>query len=272
MAAGANAEDPLVGRGQSPRSTSAPVLRAGEQAGLQTRSRPGAMSSGAGRRRSSARSLEPASCVGGAGLGDRDAVASASTQRGRETSRYWTIAALSALVALVVAGVTSGTGQHGVLHHLAQGQQGPVRTHSGSHTPGTGSTGPTAPGSRTGDAASGAVSSGTPSGGPHGAAAASSGRVTLIGASSTTGTAAPPPTAPPAGSAGGAGGPAPPQVGRGPATPMPVGAGSTVSPVGSTVTTVAAQLGSAVPPVAPATSAVNGAVGTVDQAVSTTPL
>src|ERR1700722_13457254 len=51
---------------------------------------------------------EAASSGGGAALGPKAAVVSAEPPWKRQSSRYWTIAAFSAVVALVVAGVTAG--------------------------------------------------------------------------------------------------------------------------------------------------------------------
>jgi hypothetical protein len=170
----------------------------------------------------------------------------------RDSSRYWTIAALSALVALVVAGVTAGTDSHHTPTTSAQGKHGSARPGSGFHTSGAASTGPTAPGSLTGAVGSGALALGAPAGTSRGSANGPGGHVTLIGAATTTGTA-------------------PPSPASNPVTPIASGIGSTVSTVGSSVTGVTNQIGSTIPTAAPAASAVNTVVNAVDQAISATP-
>ena len=64
----------------------------------------------------------------------------------RHSTRYWTIASVSALVALVAAGVTAGPGQHPRSNVAAQGRHGRSRHGGGLNTSGAGSTGLAAPG------------------------------------------------------------------------------------------------------------------------------
>ena len=94
--------------------------------------------------------------------GSERTVASAGPPWKRRSSRYRTIAACSAVVALVVAGVTAGTAQHGPSNRSAQGAHGTAGPHGLIALPGTVSTGPTAPGSITGSVGSGALTLGTP--------------------------------------------------------------------------------------------------------------
>lgn len=192
--------------------------------------------------------------------------------RKRESGHYWTIAAVSAVVALVVAGVTAGNGQHSPLHISAQGKQhGPAQPHKGAHSSGGTTTSPTAPGSLTGAVGSGALLFGLPSSDTRGSTTGPGGHVTLSGAASTTGASPPSSSTSSGGSPGGGAGGAPPGPGGSdPVVPVAAGVGTTVSVVGSSVTGLANQLGGAVPAAAPTASAVSGVVSTLDQAVSST--
>jgi hypothetical protein len=205
---------------------------------------------------------------------DHEEEAGSSESWKRESGRYWTIAAVSAVVALVVAGVTAGTGQHSPLHISAQGEQhGPAQTHKGAHGSGGTTTSPTAPGSLTGAVGSGVLLLGLPSTGTRESATGPGGHVTLSGAASTTGASSPPSSTSSGGSPGAGAGGAPPGLGGSdPVAPVAAGVGTTVSAVGSSITGLANQLGGAVPAAAPTASAVNGVVSTLDQAVSSTTL
>jgi hypothetical protein len=217
----------------------------------------------------SERQTETASSGGGVAAGEKDAAVSAEPPWRRQSGRYRTIAAFSALAALVVAGVTAGTGQHGPSNRSAQRAHRTVRPHSGAA-----STAPSAPGSLTGAVGSGALALGTKSAGGRGSSNDPGGHVTLGGAATTTGSL----PAPSGGSRGASGG-SPGATGSGgsnPAAPVAAGVGSTVANVGSSVTGLANQLGSAVPTAVPATSTVSGAVSgvlnSVDQTVDATTL
>jgi hypothetical protein len=224
------------------------------------------------------RHAEAASSGGGAALGANAAAVSAEPPWKRQSGRYWTIAAFSAVVALVVAGVTAENAQHGPSNKSAQSAHGTVRPHGGAGTPGTASTGATAPGSLTGAIGSGALALGAPSAGVRGSGNEPGGHVTLIGAATTTGTLPSPGGGSPGGESpgGGSSGASPGSSGSNPVTPVGVGVGNTVTTVGMSVTGLANQLGSTVPAAAPATSAVTNAVSgvldSVDQAVSATTL
>jgi hypothetical protein len=219
------------------------------------------------------RQSEAAPSGGGAALGANAAAGSAEPPWKRQSGRYWTIAAFSAVVALVVAGVTAGNAQHGPSSKSAQGAHGTVRPHGGVGSPGTASTGPTAAGSLTGAIGSGALALGAPSAGARGSGNEPLGHVTLIGAATTTGTLPSPVGASPGSGSSGA---SPGSSGSNPVTPVAAGVGNTVATVGTSVTGLANQLGSTIPSAAPATSAVTSAVSgvldSVDQAVSATTL
>jgi hypothetical protein len=212
--------------------------------------------------------------AGGGAAGDEDDVAGSPDPWKRESSRYWTIAAVSALVALVVAGVTAGNGQHAPLHGSAQGKErGVGQSHHGARVPGGSATGPTAPGALTGAIGSGALLLGLPSAATRGPGTAPGGHVTLIGAATTTGTPFPSSSTSSGGSPGGGAGGAPPgSGGSNPVAPVAAGVGSTVDAVGTSVTGLANQLGTALPAAAPTADAVNGVVNSLDQAVSATTL
>jgi hypothetical protein len=217
------------------------------------------------------RDSEASSSGGGAAFGAEGAGLSAEPPWKRQSGRYWTIAAFSAVVALVVAGVTAGTAQHGPSNRAAQGAHGTAGPHGLIALPGTASTGPTAPGSFTGAIGSGALALGTPSAGAPSSGNEPGGRVTLTGAATTTGTA---PGSSGVSAGGGSAGTSPGSSGTNPVAPVGAGVASTVATLGTSVTGVANQLGSTVPATAPATSAatsaVSGVLDSVDQAVGAT--
>lgn len=219
--------------------------------------------------------LEPetGSAGGGASGAEERPVASSDSWKS-ESGRYWTIAAVSALVALVVAGVTAGNGQRAPVHVSAQGKQhGTGRPPLGALGAGGSTTGPAAPGSLTGAIGSGVLLLVQPSGGTPGAGTAPGGHVTLIGAATTTGSPFPSSSTSSGGSTGGGAGGAPPGSGvSDPVAPVAAGIGNTVDAVGTAVTGFTNQLGTAVPATAPTASAVNGVVSSVDQAVGATTL
>jgi hypothetical protein len=226
----------------------------------------------------SGRDPEASSSGGGAAQGTNAAAGSAEPPWKRQSGRYWTIAAFSAVVALVVAGVTAGNAQHGPSSTSAQGAHGTVRPHGGVGTPGAVSTGPTAPGSLTGAIGAGALALGARSAGARSSGNEPGGHVTLTGAATTTGTLPSPGGRAPGGGSpgGGSSGVSPGSGGSNPVPPVAAGVGNGLSTVGSSVTGLANQLGSTVPAAAPATSAVTSAVSgvldSVDQAVSATTL
>jgi hypothetical protein len=192
----------------------------------------------------------------------------------RHSSRYWTIASVSALVALVAAGITAGAGQHPRSHVAAQGRHGRTRSGGGLNTSGTAATGLAAPGGLLADAAGSAGPSsvaGTKGGG-LGSGNAPGGHVTLIGPATFTGApgspAAPSRGAPGGGGASGGAAGSPPPAGTDPAAPVVSTVGSAVSSATSSVTTLASQIGTSVPAAASTTGAVNNAITTIDQAVS----
>ncbi|HEY5335057.1 MAG TPA: hypothetical protein VIJ71_03430 [Mycobacteriales bacterium] len=216
---------------------------------------------------------EAASSGGGAAKGANVAAASDEPPWKRQSGRYWTIAAFSAVVALVVAGVTAGNAQHGPSNKSAQGAHGTVRPHGGVGTPGTTSTEATVPGSLTGAIGSAALALGAPAAGVRGSGNEPGGHVTLIGAATTTGTLPLPVGGSPGGGSSGA---SPGSSGSNPVTPVAAGVGNTVTTVGTSVTGLANQLGSTVPAAAPAASAaasaVSGVLDSVGHAVSATTL
>jgi hypothetical protein len=210
----------------------------------------------------------------GAGLGRRAAAADdpSAPAWNRHSSRYWTIASVSALVALVVAGVTAGSGQHPRSNVAAQGRHGRSRPGGGLNTSGGASTGLAAPGGLLAAAAangSAVTSSVANQGGRPGSGNAPGGHVTLIGPATFTGAPGSPPV--PSGGApsrgGGAAG-SPPSGGTNPAAPVASTVGSALGSAGSSVTTLASQIGTSVPAAASTTSAVNNVINTVDQTVS----
>jgi hypothetical protein len=215
----------------------------------------------------------------GGASGDADAETPPASWNRRST-RYWTLACVSALAALVAAGIATGSGSSHRPSIAAQGTHGAARQGSGYHTSGPDTTGPTAPGGNgTGATGSGSLSPGVEVAGTHGSSAAPGGHVSLTGAATYTG-APGSPGASSGGSGGGGGRPGSPSPagGSNPVAPIaplaPVGStvGSTVSALGTSVTTAASQVGSSVPAAASTTAAVSNVISTVDQAVSASPL
>jgi hypothetical protein len=218
-------------------------------------------------------SSEPASGAGavyGRGPGDD----SSAPARKQHSSRYWTIACVSALVAVVAAGVTAGTGQHPRSNVAVEGRHRTARPGGGLNTSGGASTGLAAPGGLLAEAAGSAgpssvagTNGGTRSGNAPG------GHVTLIGPATFTGVPGSP-AAPSGGAPSGGGGAvgSPPSGGTSPVVPVGSTVGSTVSSATSSVTTLANQIGTSVPAAASTTGAVNNVIGTVDQAVSASTL
>ena len=203
------------------------------------------------------RPLRPAPSAGGAVTGAALMAFSADSSWRRETSRSWTFASMSALVALVAAGLTASAVQHRPVLGSAQGQHAAVRPHDGFHTSGAASTGPTAGGPLSGTVGSGVLALGQP---PVGATASDNqphGQVALNGAATTSGAA----VASPAGSAAGA-----PPLWSG-ATPVAAGVGNAVGSAGSSAAGFVSEVGSANQATAPATTAVTGVVNTAEQTV-----
>jgi hypothetical protein len=214
--------------------------------------------------------LRVAPSEGGAGLGAEHAEAPSK----RPTTRYWTIASVGALAALVAAGITAGTSQHPRSNVSAQGKHDTARPDGGSHTPRAASTGPTVPGgSLTAAAGPDGLSSGTGTStktdGGLGSGTSPGGHVTLVAPATFTGTPVSPAASgnSPGGGNGTTGSP-PPSGSTNPAALATSVVGSTASAVGSSVTTAASQVGSSVPAAASTSGVVNTVVNTLDQAVS----
>jgi hypothetical protein len=214
--------------------------------------------------------LQAAPSGGGAGMGEDHPEASSTAPSRRPASRYWTIAFVSAIAALVAAGITAGAGQHPRSNASAQGKHHTVRPDSGSHTSGAGSTGSTAPGgSLAATAGSGGQSSGRGADVGLGSGNEPGGHVTLVGPATFTGT----PVSPAApGNSPGAGngttGSSPSSGSTSTAAPVASAVGSSVSAAGSSVTTAANQIESSVPAPASTSAVENTVVNTLDQAVS----
>jgi hypothetical protein len=213
---------------------------------------------------------------GGAGLGAQEAeAASTPPPPKRPVTRYWTIASVGALAALVAAGITAGPNQHPRSDISAQGRHGTARPNSRAHTPRATSTGSTAPsGALTAAAGSGGLSSGTGTStdGGRGSGNSPGGHVALVGPATFTGTPVSPTVSStsPGGSGGTTGSP-PTSGSTNPGAPVTSVVGSAASALGSTVTTAASQLGSSVPAAASTAGVVNTVVDALDQAVSASP-
>ena len=191
---------------------------------------------------------------GGAALGDADAETPPASWNRRST-RYWTLACVSALAALIAACVTAGSGSSHRPSIAAQGTHGAARRGTGYHTSGPATAGPTAPGGNgTGATGSGSLSPGVEVAGTHSTSNALRGHVSLTGAATYTG-------APTGGSNPVA-----------PTAPLASTVGSAVSALGSSVTTAASQVGGPVPDAASTTGADSNVISTVDQAVSASTL
>ena len=217
---------------------------------------------------------EAASSAGGAAAAAVVAPVSAKPPWRHGRGPYWTMTVVSALAALVVAGVTADTGQQRSSNRSAHGAHETLRPHGRAGSPGASSTAPTAPGSFTGAVGSGAVALSVTSAQAHRSGNDPGERVTL-GAAATTAGALPPPS----GGSPGAGSASPATTGSSgttPEVPSTAGVGSTVAVVGYSVTGLANQLGGAVPATAPATStvksAVSGVLNSFDEVVDATTL
>jgi hypothetical protein len=192
----------------------------------------------------------------------------------RRATRFWTVASVSALVALVAAGIMAGASHHPRSNVLAQGRHNTGRPHGGLQAPGAAPAGSTAPGGSLAAADGPAgLSPGTFTDGGPGAGTAPGGHVTLVGPATFTGTPVPPAAS---GNAPGAGDGAiasPPPAGGtnpvapvGPAAPVASTVGNTVSAIGSSVTTATGQIASFVPATGPGVGVVNTLVNTLDPA------
>jgi hypothetical protein len=192
----------------------------------------------------------------------------------RRATRYGTIASVTALAALVAAGVMAGVGHHARSTVSAQGKHHTARPHSGQGGPGAASTGSRIPsGSLMTAAGSGGLSSGKAMDAGLRAGNAPGVHVSLVGPSIFTGNptspaASPTPSGTSPGVGSGATGSLPPSGTTNPVAPVASPLGNTVSAVGSSVATAASQLGSSVPAAASATGVANTIVNTLDQAVS----
>ena len=196
---------------------------------------------------------EQASSGGGAVLGEAAVAVSAEPLRRRQSSRYWTFASVSALVAVVVAGATAGDGRPRPVHAAAQGQHATERRQDELSTSGAATADPTDPGAPSGAMGSGVLALSPPPAGPSLSGNEPRVHVTSSGAATTTGP--PPPSSPQQSSTG---------------APVAAGFGSDVPAVGSSVTGLASQVGSAVPAAAPATDAGSGAINAVDRTAQAT--
>jgi hypothetical protein len=249
-----------------------PAVRTGDDAGWRrTPDAVGPPVAGADETEASEQSTPVPASGAGPALGRGHAEDPSATAWTRHSTRYWTIACVSALVALVAAGVTAGTGQLARSNVAAQGRHRAAGQGGGLNTSGSASTGLAAPGGLLATAA--AAGSPGPSSvagtdGGSGSGNAPGGRVTLIGPATFTGAPGSPPA--PSGSAPSAGGGAAgsPPSGTNPAAPVTSTVGSTVSSAGSSVTTLASQIGTSLPAAASTTGAVSNVISTVDQAVS----
>jgi hypothetical protein len=213
--------------------------------------------------------LEVAPSDGGAGLGEEHPEAPSPEPSRRPTGRYWTIAFVGALVALVAAGITTGAGQRPRASVSAHGEHGTALPGGGFRAPRAASTGSTPPaGSLTAAAGSGGLSSGAGTEGGLGSGNAPGGRVSLVGPATFTATPASPAASGNAGGgSGGTPGSPPPPGSTNPVAPVASALGSAVSAVGSSVTTAMSQIGGSVPAAGSTTGVVNTVVNTLDQAV-----
>jgi hypothetical protein len=198
--------------------------------------------------------------------------ASAVALRRREPARYRTIAALSALAALAVAGVGSGPGQHhGAPGTSAQVAQGPTRPQRDFHAPGAPSTGQTSPGLTA--ERSRALLSGMPSFATRRTGEGPGAHVPPTGTDTTSGAAASAlPIAPSRGSPGGGTTGSTPASSSTPLSPVGPDGGSTVDPLEGSMTSLTKPLASEAPAVAPAAIVAGNVAAAVDQVVRTTTL
>ena len=215
----------------------------------------------------------------GAPVGDADAETEPASGNRRST-RYWTLACVCALAALLAAGVSAGSGSSHRPSIAAQGAHGAARQGREYHTTGPATTGPTAPAGNGGGASgSGPFARGAALAGTDSSSNAPGGHVSLSGAATYTGVPGSPAgsSGGSAGRGGGAGGAGSPSPGGGsnpvaPTAPLTSTVGSTVSALGSSVTTAASQVGASVPAAASTTGAVSNVVTEVDQAVGASSL
>jgi hypothetical protein len=195
-------------------------------------------------------------------------------------NRYRAIAAVSgiAAAALVVAGVSTGTGQARPGGDIAALGQHPAAQRGGLGSLGRVSTGTPAPGAGTPNAAlASAIGSSPPASHVLNATPRSTNTPSAVfavsGSPGTAATAVPSPGAPggePTGSGGGTGvgtgSPAPsPPAGTDPVAPVVTALGSSVTGVGTSVTSAAGQVGSAMPATATAAAVVGAGGATVSQ-------
>jgi hypothetical protein len=196
-------------------------------------------------------------------------------------NRYRAIAAVSgiAAAALVAAALSTGTGQPRPGDVAALGQRPAAQARGGFSSPGGAPTGTAAPGAGTPNAAlagangSGAAASlldtGTPqpSNAPGSARSVSGSPGTTVTAVSSPGVPAGPVATGPGGGTGvGTGSPAPaPPAAANPVAPVVTALGSSVTDVGTSVTTTAGQLGSSMPASATVAAAVAASGATVSQ-------
>jgi hypothetical protein len=192
------------------------------------------------------------SAVGAGAFGE----ALAESPGSRQTSRSWTFASVSALVALVVAGVTAGAVQLRPVLGSAQGQRAAVRPHDGFHTSGPASIGPTAAGSHVGTVASGVLALGEPRVGATTSDNQPQGHVVLSGAATTSGTVS---SSPGLSSAGGSATRAAP--------PLSGASGGAAAAAGPLVAGVVSEVGSATPAPTPVTNVAPGVVNTAEHRV-----
>jgi len=209
--------------------------------------------------------------VGAAPAGEERRAASPSATLPQPPKNPYRMAAVLsgvAAVAFVIAGVTSGAGQHRPPVVSARGKHTTGGSHAGSPPSGGGLAGTAATGGATLTVAlgSGAQSTSSRTGSPFGSGGAPSGQVTLSGAASTTGTAVPAPVTPLPGATGSA--PPPASAGSNAVSPVGSPVGDSVTAVVTSVTDAADQLGTSVPSAASTTGAVGTAVSGVGQAVS----
>jgi hypothetical protein len=214
------------------------------------------------------RQVEPSG--GGAGSGPELAEARSAGPSNRRTPRYGMIASITALAALVAAGVMAGADHHPRSAVSAQGKHDTAHPHSGEPNPGPASAGPTAPsGSLTASAGSGGPSSGGPTIPGLRSGTAPTGRVSLVGPATYSVTPGSPAASVGSPGTGNSATGSPPAPGNtSPAPPVASAVGSAVSAVGSSAAAAAGQLGSSVPAAATATGVANSIVNTLDQSVT----
>lgn len=191
-------------------------------------------------------------------------------------NRYRAIAAVSgiAAAALVVAGVSTGTGQPRSGEVAALGQRTAAQPRGGPSSPGGVPTDSAAPGAGTPNAAlASANGPGPVASFPQNATSRSTGTPSstraVSGSPGTTVTVVPSPGGPTGSEGGtgvGTGSPAPsPPAGGDPVAPVVTALGSSVTGVGTSVTSAAGQLGNSMPATGAAVAAVGAAGTTVSE-------